>query len=87
MSTQTAEKMEPDFNVADLGLAELCDGPGVTVIEWGDTIAAAIPSDYLDIRITLGDTDDDRRFEIRVVGPNWRPREVALATAWEAWAC
>lgn len=65
----------------DLGLSELLDDGSVTVIEWGDTIAAALPHDYLEISITFGDGDDDRVLEFRAAGSQWRPRLRTLEAA------
>jgi len=72
--------------VADLGLTELLDEGGVTIIEWGDTITPALPADFLEIRIRLGDGDDDRVLEIETVGPRWSARLRALATVLAPWA-
>lgn len=72
--------------VLDLGLTELLDEGGVTLIEWGDTIVPALPADFLEIRIRLGEGDDDRMLEIQAVGPRWSARTRALATALGPWA-
>ncbi|MCU0270117.1 MAG: tRNA (adenosine(37)-N6)-threonylcarbamoyltransferase complex ATPase subunit type 1 TsaE [Acidimicrobiales bacterium] len=69
----------------DLGLAELLDEGGVTLIEWGDTILPALPTDYLEIRFLLGDHDDDRRLELVGVGARWAARTRALRTALRPW--
>ena len=47
-------------------LGELLDGDSVTLIEWGDIIAPALASDYLEIRIAFGATDDDAA-KLRIV--------------------
>jgi hypothetical protein len=39
------------------------------------------------VRFTLGDDDDERNIEIRVVGPSWSARQRSLADAIGAWAC
>jgi tRNA threonylcarbamoyladenosine biosynthesis protein TsaE len=73
--------------VIDIGLPELLDEGGVTLIEWGDAITPALPADYLEIRFRFtarGDdtaTDDDRDLDLLVVGPRWQARRRALATA------
>jgi tRNA threonylcarbamoyladenosine biosynthesis protein TsaE len=69
----------------DLGLAEMLDDSGVTLIEWGDTIIPALPADYLEVRLRLGEGDDDRMFEIEMVGPRWSARTRALSTALAPW--
>lgn len=70
----------------DVGVAELLDSGGVLVIEWGDAIATAMPADYLEVRLTYGDGDDDREFEVRCVGPRWSARERSLSETLEKWA-
>ena len=65
--------------VRDLGLHELLDDRSVTVIEWGDAIAGALPGGYLEVRMTLGDGPDDRFLELRTVGDGWADREATLA--------
>ena len=72
--------------VLDLGLTELLDEGGVTLIEWGDTITPVLPTDFLEIRIRLGEGDDDRVLELETVGPRWSARTRALSTALSAWA-
>ncbi len=65
--------------VRDLGLHELLDDRSVTVIEWGDAIAGALPGGYLEIRMVLGDGPDDRFLEFRTVGDGWADREATVA--------
>ena len=64
--------------VADLGLPELVDDRAVTLVEWGDAIAGALPGGYLEVRLQLGDGPDDRTIEFRTVGPEWRARAGSL---------
>jgi len=71
--------------VNDLGLAEMLDDGGVTLIEWGDTIIPALPADYLEIRLRMGEGDNDRMFEVEMVGPRWSVRNRALGTAMAPW--
>ncbi len=74
--------------VVDLGLTELVDGDAdtVAVVEWGDVAEAVLPADYLEIRISYADDDDDaRRFTLRPVGPSWQARASALADATAEW--
>jgi tRNA threonylcarbamoyladenosine biosynthesis protein TsaE len=72
---------------ADLGLGELLDSDGVTVIEWGDRVLAALPLDYLEVRLELGDDDEERWVTLRPVGPGWSARWEQVRGAVEAWAC
>jgi tRNA threonylcarbamoyladenosine biosynthesis protein TsaE len=77
------EQMEEVF---DVGLPELLDEGAVTLIEWGDAIAPALPSDYLEIRQTFGTDDDDRSIELRAVGLSWNARQRAVSQALAPWA-
>ncbi len=72
--------------LVDLGLGELLD-EGVTLVEWGDAVVAALPPDFLELRIGFGAGDDQRVFELQLVGNGWVGRWPALAAAMKAWAC
>lgn len=80
-----AYRMDNLREVTDLDLPELLDDGGVALIEWGDVIAPVLPADFLDLRIDLGDADDDRRISVRVVGPTWASRATAVRAALEHW--
>lgn len=69
----------------DLGLAEMLDEGGVVLIEWGDAILPVLPHDLLEVRLTLGQGDDDRDLQLRPVGPGWAARARALAGALAPW--
>lgn len=71
--------------VLDLGLAEMLDEGGVVLIEWGDAIAAILPNDYLEVRVTFGEGDDDRQLAVAAIGPGWASRMEPMATALAAW--
>lgn len=71
--------------VVDLGLPELLDEGGVTLIEWGDAITPALAADYLEVRLRLGDADDDRCLELTAVGTRWQARCTAVAAALRPW--
>jgi tRNA threonylcarbamoyladenosine biosynthesis protein TsaE len=79
-------RLENVQEAEDLGLGELLEG-GVTLIEWGDTIAPVLPPDYLELRFTFGDDDDDRDLAARVVGPTWSARQRTLTELLGPWAC
>jgi tRNA threonylcarbamoyladenosine biosynthesis protein TsaE len=78
-------RLEQIEEVQQLGLGELLDDGGVTVIEWGDAILPALPSSYLEVRFTYGEGDDDRRIEFRPTGRRWIARTRALTTALDPW--
>jgi tRNA threonylcarbamoyladenosine biosynthesis protein TsaE len=73
--------------VGDLALGELIDSNGVTLIEWGDAILAALPPAYLEVRLELSDELDDRDVTVRAVGQGWQLRLPALRTNLEPWRC
>ncbi len=68
----------------DLALPELLD-TGVVLVEWGDNILPILPADRLEVRIHLGDGDDDRCFEISWVGPSWLERGAPLIDTLSPW--
>lgn len=88
-------RLEALSEVFDLGVPEMMDDGGVTVIEWGDSVAPALPADYLEIRFTFPDLgfdgpfgapeDDVRVLELVPVGPRWSARIRAIATAVAEW--
>jgi tRNA threonylcarbamoyladenosine biosynthesis protein TsaE len=80
-------RLDQIAEVHDIGLPELLDEGGVTLIEWGDAITPALPADFLEVRLTFADADDDdhRSIELRVVGPTWSARARALQRATEPW--
>ena len=58
----------------DVGLPEMLDEGGVVVIEWGDAIAPALRTDFLEVHLSFGEGDDDRVLQLRSVGPAWHER-------------
>ena len=79
-------RLEQMQEVFDVGLPELLDEGGVTVIEWGDAIAPALPADYLEVRLRFGEGDDDRIIDVHPVGARWSARSRALSQALSTWA-
>ena len=78
-------RLEQLTEVLDLGLAEMLDDGGVTLVEWGDAIIPALPADYLLIRLDYGSLDDERMVEVEAVGSRWSARGRALSLALSAW--
>ena len=78
-------RLEQLSEVLDLAVPELLDDGGVVVVEWGDAVVPAVPSDYLKVRLTLGESDDDRVVTFRSVGPAWSDRAFALADVTAPW--
>jgi tRNA threonylcarbamoyladenosine biosynthesis protein TsaE len=75
--------------VLDIGLADLLDEDGVTLIEWGDAVLPALPPTYLEIHIEMPDepdgSDDDRLVTIMPVGNAWKARTRAVTEAARPW--
>ncbi len=71
--------------VTDLGLSEMLDEPAVMLVEWGDAVLPALGDQYLEVRITFGADDDDRRLELRWVGGRWPARRRAIEGAVAPW--
>ncbi len=69
----------------DLALSEILDD-GVTLVEWGDTISAALGPEHLSVTIRFGAGDNDRSFDLRGHGESWRRRAGRLGAALERWA-
>jgi tRNA threonylcarbamoyladenosine biosynthesis protein TsaE len=76
------EQMEEVF---DVGLPELLDEGAVTLIEWGDAIVPALPSDFLEVRLAYGSGDDERTIELNAVGLSWSARTRAVGQALAPW--
>jgi tRNA threonylcarbamoyladenosine biosynthesis protein TsaE len=71
--------------VFDLGLTELLDDGGIVAVEWGDVIVPAVANDYLKVRLSMGESTDERIVTFRPVGPSWSDRSFALAHATAPW--
>lgn len=80
-----AYRVEQLTDAEDLALPELLED-GVTLIEWGDLLLPALPADLLEVRITLGEADDDRLLQLSAVGDGWQSRMDALAGSLSEWA-
>ena len=79
-------RLEQMHEAVDLGLPEMLDDGGVVLIEWGDEILPVLPNDLLEVRLTLGEGDDDRTIAVHPVGPRWTARSRALGEALAPWA-
>ena len=78
-------RLEQLEETLDLGLSELLDDEAVTLIEWGASIHAALPPEYLEGRLQLADGDDDRVLELHPVGRRWGSRVDAMQRAVADW--
>lgn len=77
----------------DLDLPEMLES-GVTVIEWGEEIDPALPSDHLIVRLRHAEVgsstsdfppEDERRIEIEAGGPTWASRLDHIRTQINDW--
>ena len=73
-----AYRVEALAEAEDLAIPELLED-GVTLVEWGDNILPALPAGHLEIRITLGEGDDDRVLQLTGAGSVWQSRWRLLA--------
>lgn len=78
-------RIEQIDEVRDLALPELLDGGAITLIEWGDAILPALPNDYLEVRLTFGEHDDDRIIQLTCTGSRWAARTAALTRTLSPW--
>ncbi len=78
-------RLEQMQELVDLGIAELLDEGGVTLVEWGDAVTPGLPSDFLEVRLEASDGPDDRLLTVRSVGRSWPPRAQALRLALAPW--
>ena len=62
----------------DLGFDELIDDGRVTIVEWGDLVAQALPADHLVVRIQAGDADNERVLDLSFRGVRWARRRAAI---------
>jgi len=70
----------------DLGFDDLIGGDAVTVVEWGDRVAALLPTERLDVALAAGlatdrGGDDTRTVTFEAVGGSWVARADALHAA------
>ncbi|MBC8104810.1 MAG: tRNA (adenosine(37)-N6)-threonylcarbamoyltransferase complex ATPase subunit type 1 TsaE [Cytophagales bacterium] len=67
-----AYRLSGPEDAPDTGLEEIFrSGRGVVILEWPEQIEAALPPDYLEIRIEDTSGDDTRAFTLTPRGPRW----------------
>jgi tRNA threonylcarbamoyladenosine biosynthesis protein TsaE len=71
--------------VRQLGVGEMLDEDAVMLVEWGDAVLPALGDQYLEVRITFGEGDDDRHLELTCHGGPWRARHRVLAETLAPW--
>jgi tRNA threonylcarbamoyladenosine biosynthesis protein TsaE len=78
-------RLEHLQEIVDLGISELVDDGAVALVEWGDVAEPVLPADFLEVRLTYAEADDERRLAVRAVGGSWAARNAALQRALERW--
>jgi tRNA threonylcarbamoyladenosine biosynthesis protein TsaE len=58
-------RLDEAREAAALGLDELLERGALVLIEWGERFPELWPRDHYEIRITTGDAEEERRFEIK----------------------
>lgn len=66
-------RLEDSQELDDIGYFEMLEGPGVSFVEWGDKFPDAMPYEYLELDITVGQSGE-RRFVAHAYGE--RPRRL-----------
>lgn len=73
-----AYRIRDEDELRELGFEELLATNAITIIEWADRVADALPEDYLTIEITVAGPTS-RQFVVRAVGEKYKPVIAALA--------
>ena len=71
-------RLERVQEIHELGIEEQME-ESVTLIEWGEVAASALPADRLEVRIYAGAGPDERIIEFVPRGESWRRRSARLA--------
>jgi tRNA threonylcarbamoyladenosine biosynthesis protein TsaE len=73
-----AYRLKDDDEFLELGADEYFDSPGLTFVEWGDRVTDCLPRERVEIHIEVTG-DQERRFEVRFLGPSLAGVETRLA--------
>jgi len=72
--------------VVDLGLVEqLDDHASIACVEWGDLAEPVLPADFLEVRISYTEADDERVLRLRTVGAAWSGRLGEVSRSISQW--
>jgi tRNA threonylcarbamoyladenosine biosynthesis protein TsaE len=72
-------------DVLDLGFDELVDQEGIVFVEWGDAIDALLPTEHLQVELTIRDEGSGRSLRVTWAGPSWSARAEGLAAVLAPW--
>lgn len=53
--------------IYDLGFEEFAYGDNLTLVEWSEQLGGLLPSRRFEVRLSYGDTDDERRISIELL--------------------
>jgi len=71
--------------VLELGVGEMLDEEAVMLVEWGDAVMPVLGDSSLEVRITFGEGDDDRRLALSVRGSSWVARHRVVSEKVARW--
>ena len=74
-----AYRLRDEAEFRELGVDELFDSAGLTIVEWADRVSACLPQERIEIAIEVTGLAQ-RRFTIRAVGESYRSTLQSLAT-------
>ena len=77
-----AYRLSGPLELEDLGLEDVLSPDAVVFVEWADRVAAALPQNWLELVLRIGQ-DDHREIEVTAHGDAWAPRVERLAAALE----
>lgn len=78
MNHLDAYRLRDEDEFRELGVEELFSSDAITIVEWADRVADALPEDFLQVEIEVtGPTM--RRFVVRAVGERYQPVIAELA--------
>ena len=79
-------RLERTGELEDLGLAELLDGGGVMLVEWGEVVGDALGDALLvSLEQALGEPGDSRQVSIERRGTQWEARWSMLEQVLQEW--
>jgi len=71
--------------LTDLGYEEFLDPTRVVFIEWGDAIGPLLPTEFLEIAITVP-SEEERSIDVHAHGEGWNRRLANANAALERWS-
>ena len=74
-----AYRLKDEDEFRELGVEELYDSAGLTIIEWADRVADCLPNERLEIQIDVTGPSQ-RKFTVRAVGERYHQVVGGLAT-------